>query len=79
MSTFTQLHEILYTHSQDMLVLSSSVASCYLTTVQMAMPVPEIMDSIYVVTEKSGSSTYLKCGNLQSRLPFSSFTKLLLI
>jgi hypothetical protein len=43
MSTSTQLREILYTDSQDMLVLSSTVTTT--TAVQVAASVPEVMDT----------------------------------
>jgi hypothetical protein len=39
----TKLLEILYTDSQDMLVISSTVASPTTIAVQMAAPVPEII------------------------------------
>jgi hypothetical protein len=40
----TQLHEILYTDSQNMLVLLYKIASRYCTAVQVAAPVPEVTD-----------------------------------
>jgi hypothetical protein len=39
----TQLREILYTDSQDMLIQSSTIACTTTTAMQMAAPVPEIM------------------------------------
>jgi hypothetical protein len=44
-STSTQLREIMYTGSKDMLVLSSTIALCYTTAVMIAAPVPEIMNT----------------------------------
>jgi hypothetical protein len=41
----TQMYEILYTDSQDMLALSSTVHRATTTAVQMAAPVPEIKDT----------------------------------
>jgi hypothetical protein len=41
----TQLHEILHTDSKDMLVLYLPLHRGTTTGVQMAAPVPEIMDT----------------------------------
>jgi hypothetical protein len=52
-SMSNQLHEILYTNSQDMLVYYSLLHCTTISVVQMAAPVPEIMDgcSIYKMCE----------------------------
>jgi hypothetical protein len=50
-STLKQLRKMLYNDSQEMLVLSLTVAWAAATAVQMAEPVPEIMDTtLYIIT-----------------------------
>jgi hypothetical protein len=44
-NTSTQLRDILYTDSQYMIVLLSTVVSCYCNCCQMAVPVSENMDA----------------------------------
>jgi hypothetical protein len=46
--TSTQLYETLYTDSKDVIVVSSTAA----TAVQIAAPVPEIMDHRGIFTAK---------------------------
>jgi hypothetical protein len=46
-STSTQLREILYTDFQNMLVLSSTVASCYYSCCTDGKPAQEIMSRPY--------------------------------
>jgi hypothetical protein len=48
-STSTQLREMFYTDSQDMLILSSTVASRYYSCCTDVAPVPEFMDTLSYV------------------------------